>query len=398
MNRQAFFKHVAQTSAVSLAMEVERAEGVYLYGPDGKRWVDFISGICVSNVGHCAPEVVSALQSQSERYLHTMVYGDSIMSPQVQYAQKLTSLLAPGLDKVYFGNSGAEAMEGALKVAKKFTGRTQIISCYNAYHGSTHGALSVGGNARKRLGYGPFLPGVSFIQFNRIGDLAKITHRTAAVCVEAIQGAGGVILPEPGYLAALRQRCTETGTLLILDEIQTGLGRTGTLWAHEQEGFVPDILLLAKALGGGLPMGAFITREEVVSVIQDNPFLGHINTFGGGPMAAAAGLATLNKILDEDLLARVPILEQILQERLQHPAITTLRGRGLMYAVLFASGEMAQRIQAIAFELGLLTIGFLHIKNGLRIAPPLTMTDAEMHEACDILLEAITAGNQRQRQ
>ena len=389
MLRKDFFEHVAQTSDYSIGLEVERAEGIYLIGPDGRKTIDFISGICVSNLGHGVPEIVRAVQEQAAHYLHPMVYGEVIMSPQVAYATRLTECLGGNLQSVYFGNSGAESIEGALKVAKKYTDRSQIISCWNAYHGSTHGALSVTGSEEMKRGYGPMLPEVSFIRFNEEADLGKITDQTAAVIVEIIQGAGGVVLPQKGYLPALKRRCEAVGALLIVDEIQTGFGRTGTLFAHHWAGIEPDILVLAKALGGGMPLGAFITRQEVMAVIRKDPVLGHITTFGGHPVSCAAGLAALNFLLAHKLMQKIPVREAILHEMLQHPAIKELRGRGLMYALLFDDFATAERVREIALKKGLLTIGFINIDYGLRLTPPLTIGEAEMRISCQILLDSI---------
>ncbi|MEL7532498.1 MAG: aspartate aminotransferase family protein, partial [Bacteroidota bacterium] len=378
-----------QTSPESIALPVERAEGIYLIGPDGKKTIDFIAGICVNNVGHGNPEVLEAIQQQSQLYLHPMVYGEVVMSPQVAYAKRLAELLPGDLSSVYFGNSGAESIEGALKVARKYTGRTELIAFHKSYHGSTYGAMSVTGNEKKKQGYGPFVPDVRFLDFNSFGELSHITQQTAGVIVEIIQGAGGVFLPEQGYLAALAKRCQEVGALLIVDEIQTGFGRSGTLFAHEWAGIIPDILVLAKALGGGLPLGAFITRPEVMGVIQQNPMLGHLTTFGGHPLCCASGLAALEFSLREGLLESVPPKEAIIKKRLKHPLIKGLRGKGLMYAVLFEDFATAERVRQKALALGLLTIGFLNIDNGLRISPPLTITEDQMHEACNILLAAM---------
>lgn len=391
MNRDLFFQHVAQTSGESIGIEVKKADGIYLYGPHGEKWIDITSGICVSNVGHGAPEILEAIQKQSQLYLHPMVYGEAIMAPQTLYAAELAKLLGPGLDCVYFGNGGAESIEGALKIAKKYTGKQEIISFHNAYHGSSHGALSVTGSEKKKKGYGPLLPKVSFIRFNSFKDLEQITEKTACVIVEAIQGAGGCILPKAGFLKALKNRCKEVGCLLILDEIQTGLGRTGDMFAHQDLDFKPDILVLAKALGGGLPLSAFISSREIMSVIQDNPVLGHLTTYGGHPVSCAAGLALLTKIQEEKLLDRIPYLEKILRDRLKHPEILEIRGKGLMYAVLFKDFATSEAIRKEALSRGLLTIGFLNIDNGLRISPPLTISEAELHTACDILLEAVEA-------
>lgn len=386
-----FYRHLARTADEAIDMEITHAQGVWLYGPAGKAWLDFISGICVTNVGHGAPEVVEAVQQQAARYLHAHVYGEVILSPQVRYAARLAELLGPGLDHVYFTNSGAEAIEGALKVAKKYTGRSEAVAFHHAYHGSTHGALSLTGNAGMKHGYGPLLPQITHLPYNDIDALPAITEQTAAVFMEVIQGASGAVAGEPAFLQAVRQRCDATGALLVLDEIQTGFGRTGRLFAHQAQGLRPDILVLAKALGGGLPLGALITREAVLSVIRRDPPLGFITTFGGHALACAAGHAALDKLLAEHLMDRVPVLEAILRERLHHPALRGLRGRGLLYAALFDDRDTAERVRLACLERGLLTIGFLSIGHGLRISPPLTISEAEMHLACDRLLAAIDA-------
>ena len=386
----AFFQHVAQTSDDSIALEVERAEGVYLYSPEGKAYMDFISGICVSNVGHGAPEIISAIQAQSERYLHPIVYGEGIMSPQVQYAKALAQVLGPDLEVVYFTNSGAEAIEGAMKVAKKYTGRTEIVAFQDAYHGSTHGAMSVSGDPRAKEGYGPLLPNIRHLRFNEWSDLEAITSKTAACIIEPIQGAGGIILPQSGYLQAVRERCTETGTLFVLDEIQTGFGRTGALFAHQAYEITPDILVLAKALGGGLPLGAFISRPEIIDVIRRKPPLGFITTFGGHPVSCAAGHALLKKIQDDQLLATIPEKEQLLLEKLIHPAIQELRGKGLMYAMILEDRPKAEQVRQRALQNGLITIGFLSIDHGLRLCPPLTISTAELLLGIEILLASLS--------
>ncbi|MEZ4826877.1 MAG: aspartate aminotransferase family protein [Bacteroidia bacterium] len=391
-----FDRYLAHTSEEPIGMEIERGEGIYLYSPDGKKWLDFISGICVMNVGHNAPEVVKAIQRQAALYLHPMVYGEAVMAPQVNYGAKIIELLNNRLRRIYFTNSGAEATEGALKIAKKYTGRGELVSCYNAYHGSTHGALSVGGNPKKKVGYGPLLPGVSHIRFNHPEDLSQITENTAAVIIETIQGTAGIILPRDNYLKKVRQRCDETGALMILDEIQTGFGRTGYMFAFQAFDFEPDILLLAKSLGGGLPLGAFVAREEIMAVIQKNPMFGHITTFGGNPVSCAAGLASLTKILDDELVAKMPAKAAILRQRLQHPAIQELRGMGLLFGLIFDSFEFAEAVRKVAFDKGLLTLGFINIDNGLRISPPLTITEEELHTACDLMLasvEEVWSGN-----
>ncbi|MEM7656453.1 MAG: aspartate aminotransferase family protein [Bacteroidota bacterium] len=389
MLKDDFFRHVAQTSDESIALPVESADGVFLYGSEGQRWLDVTSGICVSNLGHGVPEIVQAIQLQAEQYLHPMVYGEVVMSPQVRYAKKLVEVLDNQLTAVYFTNSGAEAIEGALKVAKRFTGRTQLLACHNAYHGSTHGALSVTGVHELQRNYGPLLPEVDFLTYNSWEDLAQITEQTAAVVIEAIQGAGGVILPEPGYLQAVRERCTETGALLILDEIQTGFGRTGSLFAHQALGIKPDILVLAKSLGGGMPLGAFIAQQEVMQVIRRDPVLGYITTFGGHPVSCAAGLAFLEQLLASEVWTNIPDREAQMRKRLEHPAIQEVRGKGLLYAVVVKDYAFAEAVRKQALKEGLLTIGFLGISNGLRISPPLNITESEMDLACDLLLSAI---------
>ncbi|RMG23718.1 MAG: aspartate aminotransferase family protein [Bacteroidetes bacterium] len=384
-----FRQHIAQTSPQPIGIEVVRAAGIYLYGPEGQRWIDFISGICVNNLGHGHPAVLAAIRQQSEAYLHPLVYGEGIMAPQVQYAVRLCELLDERLQTVYFVNSGAEAVEGAMKVARKYTGRPGIVACHQSYHGSTYGALTATGNDWMKAGYGPFLPGITHIPFNDFEALQAIDEQTAAFLVEPIQGAGGMVVPQPGYLQAAHRRCQEVGALMILDEIQTGFGRTGHLFAHQGMGFVPDILLLAKALGGGLPLGAFISSREIMSVIQRNPPLGHLTTYGGHPLSCAAGLAFLNALLDSRAMEQVQPLEDLMLSLLKHPGIVELRGMGLMYALLLKNASRAEQLRKAALQRGLLTIGFLGIDNGLRISPPLNMSLAEMNQACQILLECL---------
>lgn len=384
-----FYEYIAQTSPEATGIPIVKGEGIYLYGPNGEKYIDFISGICVNNVGHSAPEIVKAVQDQAERYLHPMVYGEYLLEPQFMYAKRIVEVLNHHLDSVYFTNSGTEAIEGALKLAKRYTGRKEMISCWNSYHGSTHGSLSVSGNLSRRKGYGPMLPQVRFIQYNSQQDLEQITEQTACVLVEPLQGAGGMILAQEGYLQAIKEKCDQIGALMILDEIQTGFGRTGSLFAHQQEGFVPDILILAKALGGGIPLGAFIAKKKVMKALSDDPILGHITTYGGNPIACAAGLALLNKIVDEDLIGQLPQKEAIIKERLKHPLIQELRGKGFMYALLMKNFEQVYQLKKALLKRGVLTCFFLNIENGLRITPPLTITEEEMHESIDIWLAAL---------
>jgi len=389
--RQLFLRHQAQTSDTPLLLEIERAEGVYMYAPDGRRYLDLISGIGVSNVGHRHPRVVQAIKDQADKYLHLMVYGELVQAPPAELAQALHETLPVHLDTVYFTNSGAEAIEGALKIAKRHTGRTELIACHNAYHGSTHGALSITGSESFRQSYRPLLPDVRHIHFNDFADLALITTRTAAVIVETVQGEAGVRVAQEGYLPALRQRCSETGTLLILDEIQCGFGRTGSFWAFEQFGLTPDILVCAKGMGGGMPIGAFIASSEIMAGFRSNPVLGHCTTFGGHPVSCAASLATLRVIQQENLLAGVTEKAARFRQLLRHPAIRAVRGHGLLLAVEFDSYAVLKPIidRALEHE-GILTDWFLFCDNSLRIAPPLTISAAEIDEACAALLRAIS--------
>ena len=388
--RQLFLEHVGQTSDNPMMLEVERAEGIYLYGRDGKRWIDLISGVSVSAVGHGNRQVIDAICSQAQDYLHLMVYGEAVESPQVRYAQRIASLLPDPLDTVYFVNSGSEAVEGALKLAKRYTGRTEIIYYKNAYHGSTHGSLSVMGGEEYRNAYRPLLPDTRQIRFNEPADLRYVTPRTACVIIEPVQGEGGSFPADRDYLQALRDRCDQTGTLLIYDEIQTGLGRTGTLYFFQQYGIVPDILCTAKAFGGGMPLGAFIASNRIMSVLKTNPVLGHITTFGGHPVCCAAGLAALEYILSERLTeladAKGALYESLLAG---HPLVREIRRTGLLLGVEFGDSELTARIVLRAIDRGLMTEWFLFHDTAMRIAPPLTITDAEIRESCEILLEVL---------
>ena len=388
--RQLFLEHVGQTSDNPMMLEVERAEGIYLYGRDGKRWIDLISGVSVSAVGHGNRQVIDAICSQAQDYLHLMVYGEAVESPHVRYAQRIASLLPDPLDTVYFVNSGSEAVEGALKLAKRYTGRTEIIYYKNAYHGSTHGSLSVMGGEEYRNAYRPLLPDTRQIRFNEPADLRYVTPRTACVIIEPVQGEGGIFPADRDYLQALRDRCDQTGTLLIYDEIQTGLGRTGTLYFFQQYGIVPDILCTAKAFGGGMPLGAFIASNRIMSVLKTNPVLGHITTFGGHPVCCAAGLAALEYILSERLTeladAKGALYESLLAG---HPLVREIRRTGLLLGVEFGDSELTARIVLRAIDRGLMTEWFLFHDTAMRIAPPLTITDAEIRESCEILLEVL---------
>lgn len=388
-NRQLFLSNLAQTTDFPLAIEIVKAEGIYLYGPNGERFLDLISGIGVSNVGHCHPKVLAAIHEQVDQYLHVMVYGEYIQSPQTQLAKALVDTLPAGLDNVYLVNSGSEAIEGAMKLAKRYTNRRNLISCTNAYHGSTQGALSIGGNEEFKRGYRPLLPGTSQIFYGSFSDLAKITEDTAAVVIETIQGEAGIRVSCTTYFQALRARCTEVGALLILDEIQAGFGRTGTFWAFEQFDIVPDILVCAKGMGGGMPIGAFIANKEVMGVFKSNPLLGHITTFGGHPVSAAASLATLRVLQEEQLIAEVGEKAKLFRSLLIHPQIKAIRNQGLMMALEFESFEVLKPIIDRAIQLGVITDWFLFCDDSMRIAPPLTISLDEIREACALILQAI---------
>jgi acetylornithine/succinyldiaminopimelate/putrescine aminotransferase len=387
--RQLFLQHQAQTSDFPLMIEVEKAEGIYMYGSDGHRYIDLISGIGVSNVGHRHPKVLRAIHEQLDRYMHLMVYGEFVQGPQAQLAQALCSTLPPRLNNVYLLNSGTEAVEGAMKLAKRYTGRTEFVSCRNAYHGSTQGALSVNGSENFKNAFRPLLPDVRIINHGSIPDLEQITERTAAIIIETVQGEAGVRVPEVSYMQALRDRCTEVGALLILDEIQTGFGRTGTFWAFEQFGIEPDILLCAKGMGGGMPIGAFIAPQEIMAVFKNDPILGHLTTFGGHPVSCAASLATLQTIQEENLLADVQTKARLFKELLVHPRIKGIRNQGLMMAAEFESFEVLKAVIDQAILNGVLTDWFLFCDNSMRIAPPLTITEEQIREACQIILTSI---------
>lgn len=384
-----FLKKLAPTSPFPFLISIEKAEGVYLFSPDGKKYLDMISGIGVSNIGHRHPRVVKAIKDQIDKHLHVMVYGEYIQSPSNLLAAKLTGFLPPSLNCCYFVNSGTEANEAALKLAKRVTRRTEIVSCRKSYHGSTHGSLSVSGNEVKKRAFRPLLPDVRFIDFNKLSDIQLITQRTACVIMETIQGDAGVRVPDIEYLQAVRKRCTEVGALLILDEIQCGMGRTGKLFAFEHFGIVPDVLTIAKAFGGGLPIGAFVSSYENMQQFTHNPMLGHITTFGGNPVCCASALATLHVIEEEKLLTTVEAKGKLIESLLQHPKIKEVRRFGLMFAFDFDSEERVNRIVQYAKEHGVICYWFLSHPYSFRIAPPLTISEEEIREACGVILAAI---------
>ncbi|HEY8934086.1 MAG TPA: aspartate aminotransferase family protein [Cyclobacteriaceae bacterium] len=388
-NQDIFLNNIAQTTPFPYSISIERADGIYLYAPDGKRYTDLISGIGVSNIGHRHPAVVKAIKDQLDKHLHVMVYGEFIQSSPNMLAQKLNEILPPSLNCSYFVNSGTEANEGALKLAKRYTGRTEIISFRKSYHGSTHGSMSVSGNEIKKAAFRPLLPDVKFINFNVIPDLQHITTHTACVIMETIQGDAGVRVPSKEFMLALRKRCDETGALLILDEIQCGMGRTGTFFAFEQFNIVPDILTIAKAFGGGLPIGAFISDKKIMDCLTHNPMLGHITTFGGNPVCCASALATLHVIQDEKLLDTVEEKGKLFEKLLVHPKIKEIRRIGLLFAIDFDSEERVNRIVEKGKELGIICYWFLSHPYSFRIAPPLTITHEQIEESCALILKAI---------
>ena len=388
--RKQFLAHVGQTSPSPMLVEVERAEGSFFYTPEGRRYYDLVAGVSVSNVGHANAAVVRAVQEQAARYMHVMVYGELVEAPQVRYAARIASLLPGGLESVYFVNSGAEAVEGALKLAKRFTGRTELISMRRAYHGSTHGSMSVMGapeGEEWKGAFRPLLPDVQAIEFNDPAQLGRITRRTACVLVEPVQGEAGVRVPQPGYLEALRRRCDEVGALLVFDEIQTGLGRTGELFAMQKYGVVPDIVCLAKAFGGGMPLGAFVARHEIMDTLQSNPVLGHITTFGGHPVCCAAGLAALEYLLEHHVVEQVEAKGALYEELLQgHPAVREIRRSGLLLAVELGSSERLFCIMELFKEAGIMSDWFLFCDTAFRISPPLTISEEEVRDSARIIL------------
>ena len=381
-NRQLFLLHLGQTSPAPLMLEIEKAEGIYLFGPNGEKYIDLISGVSVSNTGHRHPKVVKAVKDQVDSYLHLMVYGEMIQSPQVKYAERLASILPGTLGSCYFVNSGSEAIEGALKLAKKFTGRSKIIYFTNSYHGSTHAAMSIQGSEIYRNAFRPLLPDTWEIPFNDFEALNIIDERTACVVIEPVQAEAGVIYPAAGYLEDIRQRCSKTGALLVFDEVQTGFGRTGKMFAIGKFGVVPDILVLAKALGGGMPLGAFISSNEIMSSLISNPPLGHITTFGGHPVCCAAGLASLGVIIDGNLVSLCESKSAIFRKELLHPLIKEIRGEGLLLAVQLKTQEAVNWAISHAPEHGLVLDYFLFCPDAVRIAPPLIISNDEITDAC----------------
>jgi len=388
-HRELFFRHLAQTSDEPLAWEISKAEGAYLWDATGRPYLDLIGGISVCHVGHRHPHVLQAIAAQAEHYLHVMVYGELIQSPQVQYAELLARHLPASLQQVYFTNSGAEAIEGAMKLAKRYTGRPHIFCFHKSYHGSTQGALSLLGDEYWRQAYRPLLPGIFRFGYNENEVIDQINEQTACVVLETIQAEAGVVIPDTAWMQALAERCKQTGTLLVVDEVQCGFGRNGTLWAFEQFGIVPDILVLGKALGGGLPLGAFIASQEMMQVLTHHPVLGHITTFGGHPLCCAAGKAAMEVLLEERLWEQAREKEKLFHQYLQPLLGCTIRSRGLMIAIEFETAEINKQIIRRCWEKGVFTDWYLFAPHCMRIAPPLIISEQQIQQACEVIRDSV---------
>jgi len=388
-NNRLFYDHLAQTTDFPMGLEVDKSEGIYIFDKNGKAYFDMISGISVNNIGHSHPQVIEAIHNQLKKHMHVMAYGEFIQDAQSQLAEKLSEILPAKLDCFYLVNSGTEANEGAIKLAKRYTGRTEIISCFNSYHGNTSGSLSVTGNENKKYAFRPLIPGIRFIHFNKMSDLDLISDKTAAVIIEPIQGDAGVRIPSVTYMQALRKRCDETGVLLILDEVQTGFGRTGKWFAFEHFNIVPDILTLAKAMGGGMPIGAFIANREVMKTLTHQPPLGHITTFGGHPVNCAAARATIEVLQKEKIISEVEEKGRLLESLLKHRAILEIRRIGLMMAIEFKNAGIVKDIVNECLREGIITFWFLSTANSFRLAPPLIITRDQIKEAAGKIVVAI---------
>ena len=384
-----FFKYQAQTTQFAAGFEVEKAVGTYIYGTDGRKYLDFVAGVSANTLGHSHPKIVNAIKEQAEKYLHVMVYGEYAQEKPVALCELMAESIPDPLEVAYLVNSGAEAIDGALKLAKRYTGREEIISMKDAYHGNTHGALSVSGNEYHKREFRPLLPMVNFIEFNNEQDFFKITEKTACVIAETIQGAAGFLMPSENYFRNLKKRCEEVGALLILDEIQPGFGRTGKLFAFEHYGIVPDILVMGKGMGGGVPVGAFMSSKKIMETLSHSPKLGHITTFGGNPLIAASSYATLKEVLDSGLMNETDAKEKLFRDLLVHPKINNINGKGLMLAVNLGSPEFTIQIAKKCMEKGLIVFWQLYRNEYMRISPPLTITEAEIREGCAIILDAL---------
>ncbi len=390
-NKELFLRHLGQTSPSPLGIEIESAKGVEMYAKDGKTYIDLVSGVSVSNLGHHHPQIIKAIKEQVDKYMHLMVYGEIVQSPQVNFAKLLTDQLPESLNSVYLVNSGSEAIEGAMKLAKRLTGRSEIISCKNAYHGGTHGALSIMGSETFKTAFRPLLPDTRLIEFNSFADISKISNRTACLFIEPIQGEGGIISPKKGYLNALRERCNETETLLIFDEIQTGFGRSGKLFAFQKYNVIPDIICIAKAMGGGMPIGGFVTSYKRMKALTYDPVLGHITTFGGHPVSAAAAYAHLKFLIDNpELIEKAEYKAQLFYDRIiNHPLVKEIRQDGFFMAVELGDGELVSKMADLLLSNGIVTDLFLFNKTAFRISPPLPMTDDEINKASNIIIDCL---------
>lgn len=387
--RQLFFQHIGQTSEYPVALEITKADGIYLFDAEGKKYIDMISGIAVSNLGHGHPEIKSAVHEQVDKHMHLMVYGEYIQAPQVEYAKLLTDQLPENLESVYFVNSGSEANEGAIKLSKRYTGRSEIIAFKNAYHGSTQALMSLMSNSCFTKAFRPLMPDIRLLEFNNETELEQISKKTACVIVEPIQGEAGIVLPDSNFLAKIRKRCNETGALLIFDEIQTGFGRTGHLFAFQKYNVVPDILTIAKAMGGGMPIGAFLTSKSIMDSLMSNPVLGHITTFGGHPVSAAAALAGLKILLNSNLIKDADNKGELLINQLNHKQIISKRGTGLFYSIELENSQKVQNFIKAAIKRGLIADWFLHCDYRIRIAPPLIINKGQLDKAAFIIMEAL---------
>jgi acetylornithine/N-succinyldiaminopimelate aminotransferase len=386
-----FFKHQAQTTPHPFAMEISRAEGSYIYDQNKTPYLDFVAGVSACSLGHRHPKVVAAIKKQLDSYMHVMVYGEYVQSPAVKLCKLLASNLPPKLETTYLTNSGTEAIDGAMKLARRYTGRSEIIAAKNAYHGNTMGALSVMGYEERKQPFRPLIPDIRFIEFNNLGDLSQITTKTAAVILETIQGGAGFIEPKDGYLTKVQEKCNQVGALLILDEIQPGIGRTGTLFGFENYNCIPDVVVTGKGLGGGMPIGAFTASEDMMDSLSDHPKLGHITTFGGHPVIAAAALATLEEITTSNLIPETLVKEALIRKHLQHPLIKEIRGKGLMLALMVDSSEIANKIVLQAKEDGLILFWLLYEPKAVRISPPLTISKEEIEKGCNIILNILNS-------
>jgi len=389
MSKEDFFTYQAQTSPHPLGLEISHAKGSYIYDMNGNAHLDFVAGVSACGLGHCHPKVVKAIKEQVDRYMHVMVYGEYVQQPAVEFTKLLAAHLPKDLETTYLVNSGTEAMEGALKLARRYTGRTQIIAAHRAYHGNTMGSLSIMGFEERKSAFRPLLPDVRFINFNAVEDLEKITDKTAAVVLETIQGGAGFILPQNGYLQKVRERCNEVGALLILDEIQPGFGRTGKLFAFEHFNCIPDILVIGKGMASGLPVGAFVASHKMMATLQDHPKLGHITTFGGNPVIAAASLATLQEITGSQLIGDTLEKEKLFRKLLVHPLIEEIRGKGLMLALLLQNKEIVDHLILTAAKEGLILFWLLFEPKAVRISPPLTISMKEIEKGCDQILDIL---------